>query len=108
MKELVKVSEQIHSNLLNEEFVVLFFHSSWCGPCKTFHPVLEEIAARPKYQSVFFGSVDVDKERDISKRYHLRTIPTIIGLHKGKVIFQHSGDIKEADFEFDLNALLAA
>lgn len=108
MKELSEVNEQNYKKVLQKEFVVLFFHSTWCGPCKALHPLLEEIASKEKYKNVEFSSVDIDKEREFTKLYHLRTIPTIIGLHKGKVIFQHSGEIKDSEFEFDLNALIAS
>ena len=51
-----------------------YFSATWCGPCKSFKPVMNEIAGEG-YQIAF---LDVDKNKDMASQYNIRAVPTII------------------------------
>jgi len=51
-----------------------YFSATWCGPCKTFKPVMNEVAGEG--HSVQF--IDVDQQQDLAARYNVRSVPTTI------------------------------
>ena len=71
--------------LQNNEYVVIKFAASWCGPCKQIAPVLEELA--DTYQdSLKYIPLDVEESYDIATEYKVRNVPTILFLKQGEVM----------------------
>lgn len=56
---------------------VIDFTASWCGPCRSIAPILEEIAEEYKGQIVVY-KIDVDKYRDIAQAFGITSIPAIL------------------------------
>lgn len=81
MTQINKNSE-IESIINSSEFVVLYFWANWCGPCKTFFPILSKIVSEnPK---IFLKKINVDEEGELLSRFDIRSIPTLI-LFKNQV-----------------------
>ncbi len=51
-----------------------YFSATWCGPCKSFKPVMNEIAGEG-HQIAF---LDVDQNKDMASQYNIRSVPTTI------------------------------
>ena len=51
-----------------------YFGATWCGPCKTFKPIMNEIAGEG--YSVQF--IDIDQQQDLAAKYNVRSVPTVI------------------------------
>ena len=51
-----------------------YFSATWCGPCKTFKPIMTEISGEG--YSVQF--IDIDQQQDLAARYNVRSVPTTI------------------------------
>ena len=63
--------------------VLVDFWASWCGPCKMIAPIVEEIAAeRP---DITVGTVNVDEEMDLARRFGIASIPTILVFKNGEL-----------------------
>lgn len=56
---------------------IVDFTATWCGPCRSIAPILEEIAKEYKEDIVVY-KVDVDRCRDIAKTFGIRSIPAIL------------------------------
>lgn len=64
--------------------VVVDFWASWCGPCRMLTPVIEELAG--EFQGkVEFVKVNVDDNAEVSKKYRIASIPTVILFNNGAV-----------------------
>jgi thioredoxin 2 len=74
----------------NDIPVVVDFWAAWCGPCKMMAPVFERVAAELEPE-VRFLKVDTEAEQQLAARYNIRSIPTLMLFHKGKLIDQRAG-----------------
>jgi thioredoxin 1 len=52
---------------------ILYFSAAWCGPCKMLGPIMESVASQINYQKI-----DVDNNQDLSVKYGVRNIPTLV------------------------------
>jgi thioredoxin 1 len=65
--------------------VLVDFWAEWCGPCKMIAPTIESIAAEYADKLVV-GKINVDNEPDISQKYGIRNIPTLLVFKGGVVV----------------------
>lgn len=68
------------------------FYASWCGPCKTLAPILDELKSK-KGQNLRILKIDVDKNQAIADQLGIRGVPTLIFYKNGKQIWRKSGVI---------------
>ena len=59
-----------------------YFSATWCGPCKQFKPIMEELS-NEGYNIEF---IDGDENRDLAIKYNIRSIPTTVIEEEGKEI----------------------
>lgn len=95
--------EQFDELVLNADKPVLVdFYADWCGPCKILSPTIEELAQDKKYSDkYYFYKVNVDTAFNISERYSIQYIPTIIVFKDGEEITRNSG-VVEKDYIVDM------
>lgn len=74
---------------------VIDFWAAWCGPCRMVAPVIEELAKEYEGKALI-GKVDVDQHPEVSMKYGIRSIPTILVLKDGEVFEKHVGTISKA------------
>ena len=70
------------------------FYATWCGPCKMFGPIFEEVS---KEKDMNFIKLDVDKYSDIAREYGVMSIPTMILFRDGKEVKRHTGFMSKDD-----------
>ena len=68
--------------LSSDKPVVIDFWAEWCGPCRMITPIIEELAAEYEGRALI-GKCDVEQNDDITMKYGVRNIPTIIFLKGG-------------------------
>lgn len=72
--------------------VMIDFWAEWCGPCRMVGPIVEEMAGEYDGKAVI-GKVNVDENPDISMKYGIRNIPTIIFLKNGEMVDKSVGAV---------------
>jgi thioredoxin 1 len=81
------------------------FWAEWCGPCKMLAPTIDEIA--DEYAGkVTVGKVDTDSNRDISLRFGISAIPTVIVFKDGEVVKKFVGLQQKSELSAALDELL--
>ena len=76
--------------LKSEVPVLLDFTATWCPPCRSLHPNLEQVA-KVYPDTVRVVQVDVDKNRELAQRYKIRSIPALFVIKDGKTVEQEVG-----------------
>ncbi len=72
--------------------VLVDFWAEWCGPCRMVGPIVEEIANDYDGKAIV-GKVNVDHNKEISAKYGIRNIPTIIFLKNGELVDKSVGAV---------------
>lgn len=76
--------------LKSTEPVVVDFFAEWCGPCKAMAPALDLVAQEMKGK-VKVVKLDVDRNPNVTMKYGIRAMPTLMIFKGGKVAAQHTG-----------------
>ena len=85
---------------LIENKAVVDFYATWCGPCKMFAPIFEEVSIKMDFN---FVKVDTDSNSDLAREYGIMSIPTIILFENGNEVKRHTGFMSEEEFIDFLN-----
>lgn len=65
--------------------VLLDFWAEWCGPCRMFSPVVDEIAEQYA-GSVKVGKVNIDEEPELAQKFGVMSIPTLVLIKDGRPV----------------------
>lgn len=74
--------------------VVLDFWATWCGPCRMIAPIIEEMSVEFEGKAVI-GKVNVDENPDVTVKYGIRNIPTVLFIKNGEVVDKAVGAVSK-------------
>jgi len=84
------------SNVINQypnKIVIIDCSAVWCGPCKWFSPIFEQLQKEFNMDFIF-TKVDVDEARDIAINFGIRAVPTTLFIKGGNIIKKIEGALK--------------
>jgi thioredoxin 1 len=70
---------------------IKYFSATWCGPCKTFKPVMNEVV--DEGHSVQF--IDIDQQQDLAAKHNVRSVPTTIIEENGMEVDRIIGSVSK-------------
>jgi thioredoxin 1 len=76
-----------------EGITLVDFWAEWCGPCHRFAPVYEKVSEN--HPDITFAKVDTEAEQALAAEFQIYSIPTIMAIRDGVVVYQQAGALPE-------------
>jgi thioredoxin 1 len=73
--------------------VLVDFWAEWCGPCRMFAPVYETVSA--SNPDIVFAKVDTEAEQGLAGAFGISSIPTLMAIRDGVVLYSQAGALPE-------------
>jgi len=111
----VNVTEASFARTIAEHPIVFVdFWAAWCGPCRTFGPVFEKVSAQ--HPDIVFAKIDTEAEQGLATAAGISSIPTLMAIRDGIVVFSQAGALAEPNLanlvqavrDVDMDALRAS
>ncbi len=85
--ELTK--ENFNDTAENNDIVMVDFWAPWCGPCRNFGPIYEEVSE--KYEDIVFGKINTEEQQELAGHFQIRSIPTLMIMREKVIVFSQPG-----------------
>lgn len=92
--------------LKEKSLVVIDFWAEWCGPCKIYAPIFQEVADDMSGADVAFVKVDVDKHHALAAEYKVRSIPHTLLIKNGEIVDAIVGAVRTDELSSRISKLI--
>lgn len=88
--------ENFEETITGNDFVIVDYWATWCGPCRSFAPVYEKVSE--DFPDIVFAKVNTEENQDIAAHFQIRSIPTLMIFRENIIIFSEAGALPEPAF----------
>ena len=94
----VNLTESTFADTIKDNAIVLVdFWAAWCGPCRMFAPVYETVSA--ENTDIVFAKVDTEAEQGLAGYFQISSIPTLMAIRDGVVLYSQAGALPQQALE---------
>lgn len=105
-KAIVLNDANFDAAINSDKPVLVDFWAEWCGPCKMIGPIVEELAGDYEGKAVV-GKLNVDENPDVTARFGIRSIPTLLVFKGGQIVDRQVGAVPKSVLAQKLEAQVA-
>ena len=85
------------STVEGNDTVFVDFWAAWCGPCRMFAPVYEQVSE--DNPDIVFAKVDTEAEQRLAAEFRISSIPTLMAIRDGVVLYSQPGALPKGNLE---------
>jgi thioredoxin 1 len=93
MSTIALTEDTFNSTVTDNDIVLIDFWASWCGPCRTFAPVYENVSE--DNSDIVFAKVDTEDQPALAGAFQISSIPTLMAIREGVVLYSQAGALPE-------------
>jgi thioredoxin 1 len=94
----IEVTDSTFNDIVSDNpLVVVDCWAPWCGPCRMIAPVIDELSTQ--YEDVKFGKLNTDENLDISRKFQIMAIPTLLFFKNGELVERVTGVVPKGHIE---------
>lgn len=82
-------ADTFEETIEKNDIVIVDFWAEWCGPCKSFAPIYDDISEKNK--DIVFGKINTEAEQELAGHFQIRSIPTLMIFREQVVLFSQPG-----------------
>ncbi len=90
-------AQNFEETIEKNDIVIVDFWAEWCGPCKSFAPIYEEVSE--KYEDIVFAKINTEEEQELAGHFQIRSIPTLMIFREQVVLFSQPGMLNAQQLE---------
>ncbi len=105
MSKYIDLTQENFEKTTNSGVSMVDFWAPWCGPCRMLAPVIDQLSEEFEGKANIC-KVNSDEEQDLSVKYGIRSIPTMLFMKDGEVVDQLIGAQSKQAIADKINSLL--
>ena len=90
-------TDEFDTTISGNDIVVVDFWAPWCGPCRSFAPIFEQVAQANA--DARFVKINTDEEQSLAMHFGIRSIPTLMIFREQVIVFQQPGAMPKGALE---------
>ncbi len=105
MSKYINLTKDNFEEITKEGVVLLDFWAGWCGQCRLLAPVIEDLAGQFDGKAKIC-KIDTDSEKELTTKFSIRSIPTLIYMKDGEIVEQTIGVTSKQVIADKINSIL--